>query len=414
MPSGRLYGLTRWLARGGVGLAGAAAGLRLAPDTRRWIGPVEVGARVRVGRRGGVDVDLPPLGSAHLDTHGGVLAVHAAPVGRRPRPGPGPARDAGRRRRTSRDHPQLDALGSRATADGRALGVALAARSAAAALGGAASLAALTWRRPRDVAASTALAGLGLGAAAVAARATLRPDAWREPALSGLLTRAPLLLGDLRTAPARIATYRDQLAELLRTATDVHARLTQLPDAPPADAIRLVHVSDIHLSPLAHPLAQVLVERYDAAAVLDTGDLVDWGTPAEAALAGPIAELGVPYVYVKGNHDSAGIAAAVARQPNAVVLDAGDPPRDVAGLRFVGMADPRFTPDKTTGDDHAAHRVGEAAAVFAATLRAHRPTPTSRSCTPRPPAARSPGWCRSCSPATSTAATSGATATPPC
>ena len=106
--------------------------------------------------------------------------------------------------------------------------------------------------------------------------------------------------------------------------------------------------------------------------MLDTGDLVDWGTPAEAALAGQIAGLGVPYVYVKGNHDSAGIAAAVARQPNAVVLDAGDPPREVAGLRFVGMADPRFTPDKTTGDDHAAHRVGEAAEVFAATLRAQQ------------------------------------------
>ena len=34
------------------------------------------------------------------------------------------------------------------------------------------------------------------------------------------------------------------------------------------------------------------------------------------------------------------------------------------------MADPRFTPDKTTGDDHADHLVPEAAAEFAAKLRA--------------------------------------------
>ena len=78
----------------------------------------------------------------------------------------------------------------------------------------------------------------------------------------------------------------------------------------------------------------------------------------------------MPYVFVKGNHDSTGIAAAVARQPNATVLTRGDAPREVAGLRFAGMADPRFTPDKTTGDDHAAQRVGEAARCSRGAARA--------------------------------------------
>jgi hypothetical protein len=36
------------------------------------------------------------------------------------------------------------------------------------------------------------------------------------------------------------------------------------------------------------------------------------------------------------------------------------------------MADPRFTPDKTTGDDHADHRVSEVAAEFATTLAGQR------------------------------------------
>ena len=60
----------------------------------------------------------------------------------------------------------------------------------------------------------------------------------------------------------------------------------------------------------------------------------------------PIADLGRPYIFVKGNHDSVLTAAAVAEAPNAVVLD-GDPV-DVAGLRFLGAPDPRFTPDQTT------------------------------------------------------------------
>jgi hypothetical protein len=39
--------------------------------------------------------------------------------------------------------------------------------------------------------------------------------------------------------------------------------------------------------------------------------------------------------------------AAVAAEPNAVVLD-GSRPVTVAGLRFLGAPDPRFTPDQTT------------------------------------------------------------------
>jgi predicted phosphodiesterase len=124
-----------------------------------------------------------------------------------------------------------------------------------------------------------------------------------------------------------------------------------------------VHVSDIHLSPLALPLAQLLVERYGAAAVLDTGDLVDWGTPAEEAFVAGIGKLGVPYVYIKGNHDSTGIAAAVARQRNATVLD--NSITTIAGLTIAGMADPRHTSDKTTGDDQGMPKVTAAAKRFA-------------------------------------------------
>jgi len=56
----------------------------------------------------------------------------------------------------------------------------------------------------------------------------------------------------------------------------------------------------------------------------------------------------VPYVWVRGNHDSAITQAAVASQPNGVVLDGQ--PQVVAGLRFLGAGDPRFTPDNSTDE----------------------------------------------------------------
>ena len=238
--------------------------------------------------------------------------------------------------------------------------------SIGAAVLGAAAAPAVVTRRRRDTATA---AGVAIGAVACAAArtaATLDRDAWQQPELTGLLRHAPKVLGDLRNAPNQLEKYRAQLVELLQTADDVRSRVAELPEPPSADSIRLVHVSDIHLSPFALPLTRVLVDRYDAAAVLDTGDLVDWGTPAEEAFADEIGTLGVPYVYIKGNHDSAGIAAAVARQPNATVLDGTA--TDIAGLTIAGMADPRFTADKTTGDDHGMPKVVAAAELFAQQL----------------------------------------------
>ncbi|MBE7189884.1 metallophosphoesterase [Jatrophihabitans endophyticus] len=173
----------------------------------------------------------------------------------------------------------------------------------------------------------------------------------------------------LRQIPGKIRRYRAQLVELLETGTTVYRTVAQLPEAPPPDAIRVVHMSDVHLSPFAFPLAQALVEQSGAEAVLDTGDLVDWGTPPERVLARQIPSLGVPYVYIEGNHDSDGIAAAVARQANAVVLTAHGGPREVAGLTLVGFGDPRFTPDKRTGDDHHPQLPREAGEAFADRLR---------------------------------------------
>jgi hypothetical protein len=84
--------------------------------------------------------------------------------------------------------------------------------------------------------------------------------------------------------------------------------------------------------------------------VVDTGDIVDWGSSAETSYVNNIGQLGVPYIYVRGNHDSTAIQDAVARQPNATVLD--NATTTINGLTFAGIGDPEFTPDKseTTGE----------------------------------------------------------------
>jgi predicted phosphodiesterase len=105
-------------------------------------------------------------------------------------------------------------------------------------------------------------------------------------------------------------------------------------------------VSDVHLNPQAFSVMAQLVEQFDVAAIVDTGDLTDLGSPPENRLISAIGTFGVPYLYVRGNHDSRAVTQAyVARQKNVRVLDGGKAV-EVAGIRFAGIGDPLFTPNK--------------------------------------------------------------------
>jgi predicted MPP superfamily phosphohydrolase len=120
---------------------------------------------------------------------------------------------------------------------------------------------------------------------------------------------------------------------------------------PGARTIAVLHVSDVHLNPQAFDVMRSLVDQFDVAAVLDTGDITDWGSEPESQLLDQIPTLHVPYVWVRGNHDSMTTQAAVAAEPGAIVLD--DAATDVAGLRVWGIGDPRYTPakDQPVGGD---------------------------------------------------------------
>jgi predicted phosphodiesterase len=102
----------------------------------------------------------------------------------------------------------------------------------------------------------------------------------------------------------------------------------------------------MHLNPGAWTVVRSVVEQFKIDVVVDTGDINDWGTEVEESYVNSIALLKVPYIYIRGNHDSASTSQAVARQPNAIVLENGV--TTVDGLTFAGIGDPRFTPDKQT------------------------------------------------------------------
>ncbi|GGJ83918.1 hypothetical protein GCM10010123_12010 [Pilimelia anulata] len=249
----------------------------------------------------------------------------------------------------------------------------LALRTLAVAVLGAALLGWLVLRDRRRVAWTAATALLLTTGGLAAGAATFHRGALAEPRYEGLLTNAPAVVGDARRVADRYEEYAGQLQKLLTNVGRLYGTVSSLPtfEAQPG-TVRALHVSDLHLNPTAWPTIRTVVQQFDVDLVIDTGDITDWGTEPEQSYVGAIGSLGVPYVFIPGNHDSAGTAAAVARQRNAVVLD--NRVVRVAGLGIAGIGDPRFTPDKQAeAGKQSIERLIDSGAALAATARAAKP-----------------------------------------
>lgn len=88
------------------------------------------------------------------------------------------------------------------------------------------------------------------------------------------------------------------------------------------------------------------MKQYEIDVIIDSGDTMDHGSAAENGFLDPIRDLGAPYVWVRGNHDSKVTQAYLEKFRNVRVLDNGRTV-NVAGLGSCGTGDASFTPDRT-------------------------------------------------------------------
>ncbi|GIH78997.1 membrane protein [Planobispora longispora] len=335
--SGRVARATAIMA---VAAAGAWLGVALGGPVRATVGPVEAGMSAEVSWTGETVVDARPLGTLLFDTHDAPIRLRVTLENINTE-----------RARAMLEDPRLsDRLPALLEKElGEGIGR-LIIRVVVSGLAGALIASLIVFRRPR-----AALAGLlsgvvmiaGVGTAAIM---TYRPDSVVEPQYTGLLAGAPSLVGDAESIVTKFESYRGQLAKLVNNVSQLYDTVSALPvyDADPT-AIRVLHVSDIHLNLIAWNLIRSITAQFKIDVVVDTGDITDHGTGPEDNFVEEIGNLGVPYVFVRGNHDSKATQRAVARQKGAVVLD--DSVKTVAGLRIYGLGDPRFTPDKSVAVD---------------------------------------------------------------
>lgn len=321
-----------------VAVCGSVLGVTLAGKASIPIGPFQSSMEVQPSVTGETRVALPPLGSLTLDSHTGPLKLNVSLD----------SLDQARTQALVAD-PEGLSKASETVAEDLITGlISVALRAAAGAALAGLLLGGVLFRSVRRAAVCGGLSlALTMGVVGLAA-ATLRPQSIEEPRYDGLLANAPAVVGDARQIADRYEEYRAQLQRMVTNAAQLYTTASTLPTFDPdPNTVRILHVSDLHLNPAAWSVIATVVEQFQIEAVVDTGDITDWGTEQEAkAYTSAIGTLPVPYIYIRGNHDSQATAKAVAAQKNAIVLD-GDTVT-VGGLTFAGIGDPRFTPDKSS------------------------------------------------------------------
>ena len=322
-----------------VAMVGTSIGLLLGGKIHQDIGPFSAQFSLRPSLHGGTAVQIPPLGSLDVQTHQGPAHLEVR-------------LDALDQKRTEAivSSPNGLTLASQtAVVDVQSGVTRLALQSTGAALLGAMALGALIYRDMRKIAMCGGLAVLVIASSLGAALSTFKPSSVEEPQYHGLLANAPAVIGDARSIANRFDAYKAELQRLVDNVSRLYATISTLPVyQPDAGTIRALHVSDLHLNPAAWPIIATVAQQYQINMVLDTGDINDWGTATESSFVDSIGTLKVPYVYIRGNHDSTFTAAAIAKQHNAIVLE--NSVTRVDGLTIAGIGDPRFTPDKSTAD----------------------------------------------------------------
>lgn len=327
-----------------LALIGLLLGGALGAHGTYEIGPFDVNMRLLPAAHGESRVEIPPLGALRVNTHKGPTALDAQVQRLNPHDAQQLLQDPTKIEQVSDDIvPQL----TKAVVN-------LALKTAVIGFVTALLLGLIFFRHVGRALLTGFLALVILAGAFGFAWATFDPASIREPHYEGLLTNVPSVIGDAHTIADRFGKYQGDLVKLVTNMSRVYANLAKLPDyEPDPNTIRVLHVSDLHLNPVSFEVIGAIAKQFKAQVIVDTGDITDWGSEQENQYiadnyVNSISNLGVPYVYIRGNHDSQATADSIAKQPNATVLD--NSITQVDGLTFAGVGDPRHSPDKSSGD----------------------------------------------------------------
>ncbi|MGP5483957.1 metallophosphoesterase [Brachybacterium alimentarium] len=317
-----------------VAILGAIVGIMLVPATRVDIGPLTASVHLKPSLSSETVMLLPPVGEVSFDTHTAPVRIEARVQGV----------DIAKAEALFYSDTGFSELTETAPEAITAAAAKNATLNALFAAAGAGLAVGLTFRRFRRALVAGGCTVALVGVSVVATSVTFKPESLYQPKFDGLLSQATYIADLGQATAADYQSYRSTLAEFVGQVSALYIAADSLPvGLDQENLLTVLHVSDIHDNPQAYDVIEQLNSQFAIDLVIDTGDIVSWGTPVETQQLSVIGELDVPYVFVAGNHDGAAAEAKIAEQPNATVVQ--NEVVTVAGLRIAGIGDPRFAAD---------------------------------------------------------------------
>ncbi len=287
-----------------------------------------VGLSIGPSNTGRTGLDLAPLGAFEVDSHWAPIKFEAEVADLDP--------DVVGAYITRGTTPKFDIGGTLPTS----LALGAATFVGVAALGGG-LLTGIARRSWRYGLAGAAVPFIGIGACMALAVVTFNPETLGEPRVTGALALIPDAAGSAERFFSDRDAFADNVASTTDGVSDVYVGMLGSSATEHPDTIRILHISDLHLNTAALRFAARLAKAFNVDVVANTGDDADWGSDVESEILGGPVGLTVPYLWVRGNHDTMQTQEANAQQ-GAVVLDGTE--TTVDGLTFFGIGDPTFSP----------------------------------------------------------------------
>ncbi len=339
-------------------IAGTLIGVTIFGNAKSSIGPLQTVVSLQPTVSGGTIIELGPLGQIAFASHSGLVKVRIEVKSLAP--------EKASEIVVSSD--KLDKITGSISDDFRDGFIKAAVKSSLAGAIFAFILVYLALRRFTLSLKASLLSLIISGAVALSAFLSYQPKAIQQPTYQGLVEAAPTLIGSAKDIAENFDKYRDQMTELLNNVTKLYTTGESLKSySVPDGSIAVLHISDLHLNPQGWDMVKELTKNFKISMVIDTGDISDHGSTAEDPYLDEIANLKIPYIYIRGNHDSKHTESVIRNFPNAEVLD--NEAVSVQGITFAGVGDPRFTPDKSVIEKKEDPEVALTARAFARYLK---------------------------------------------
>ncbi|HHV15621.1 MAG TPA: hypothetical protein GXX58_03490 [Gelria sp.] len=166
--------------------------------------------------------------------------------------------------------------------------------------------------------------------------------AFHEPEYKGVLSMAPVAVkfaSDSLTDLKQIRYHTRQIVSNLGLLFSSADSLMVMANPEEQDeVVKVLLVSDLHSNPVGTEFVKSLATRFKVDLLINAGDLTDMGLQLETGAIEDLAAVGVPHLFVAGNHDSPETIDFISGLPDSHVLDGQM--FTVKGVKVLGFPHP--------------------------------------------------------------------------